>query len=226
MKIRWIIVGLTVVGVLSAAMACADMRYVTDQLVITLREGMGNNYRVIKTLRTDTGMEVLSEQGKYLHIRLSDGTEGYALGQYISKKTPKSVTIVQLRDEVAVLKEKLAAQNQVVTTAQEGAASLQQQFNEASQALNISEDLLETTKAELLDLQLKAENVVMIDEERQLVKKELGIAIEELERLRQDNDAMLKTAMIKWFLAGAGVLFFGWIAGKFSRKKKRGLGSF
>lgn len=226
MKICWMIIGLTVAGVLSAAIACADTRYVTDQLVITLREGMGNKYRVIKTLRTDTGMEVLSAQGKYLHVQVKDGTEGYVLVQYISKKTPKTVIIAQLRDEMAVLKEKLAAQNQLVVTAQGGAATLQQQFSEVSQALNISEDLLETTKAELLELQLKAENVVMIDEERQLVKKELGIALEELEHLRQDNNAMLNTAMIKWFLAGGGVLFLGWIAGKFSRKKKRGLGSF
>lgn len=226
MKIRWMIIGLTFASVLSATVACADTRYVTDQLVITMREGMGNQYRVIKTLRTDTSMEVLSEQGKYLYVRVNDGTEGYVLVQYISKKTPKTVSIAQLRDEVAVLKKRLVAQDQAVATAQGGAANLQQQFSETSQALKISEDLLETTKVELLDLQLKAENVVMIDEERQLVKKELSVAREELERLRQDNDAMLKTAMIKWFLAGGGVLFLGWIAGKFSRKKKRGLGSF
>jgi len=29
--------------------------------------------------------------------------------------------------------------------------------------------------------------------------------------------------VIRWFLAGAGVLFFGWILGKASRKKQRGL---
>ena len=220
------IIGLICASTLYAAVACADTRYVTDQLVITMREGMGNKYRVIKTLRTDTSMEVLAVQGKYLHIRVKDGTEGYVLVQYISKKIPKTVLIAQLRDEVAALKKQQQEQDRVVATAQGGAATLQQQFSEVSQALTISEDLLETTKVELLDLQLRAENVVMIDEERQLVKKELSVAREELEFLRQDNNVMLNTAMIKWFLAGGSVLFLGWVAGKFSRKKKRGLGSF
>ncbi|OQY20461.1 MAG: hypothetical protein B6I36_00810 [Desulfobacteraceae bacterium 4572_35.1] len=219
MKMRFIVMALFLelffLGMLTSAVAAPDTRYVSDQLVITLREGMGNQFRVIRTLKTDTSMEVLSAQGQYLYVKLSDGTQGYVLKQYVSRATPKSFTIKRLQNELAQLQPQLKGQNE-----------LQQQLVEAKKTVAMTEQLLESTKVELKDLQVKAENVMLIDEERQRLKEELGAANGELTQLRNDNAAMLKTAMIKWFVAGGGVLFLGWVAGKFSRKKKRGLGSF
>lgn len=215
MRIPFMAMFILLVAIFSVGSACAETRYVSDQLVITLREGMGNQFRVTKTLKTDTPMEVLSTQGRYLYVKLADGTQGYVLKQYVSRATPKSVTIKQLQTKLARLQPQLAAQNQ-----------LEQQLSETQKELADKVQLLEKNQKELKDLQVKAENVVLIDKERQRLKQELGTANEELTQLRQDNDAMLKTAMIKWFVAGGGVLFLGWVAGKFSRKKKRGLGSF
>ncbi len=226
MSLRRIIIACVCVTVLSAGVASADTRYVSDQLVITLREGMSNQYRVIRALKTDTAIEVLSEQDNYLYVQLADGTKGYVLKQYIVKKTPNSLRIKQLSGDVEVLQNTKAKQTQLAEQTQSELVVLRQQLTEAKNALTINEELLNNTQSELSDLQMKAENVVLIDQERQRLKTELSAATTEVESLRQDNNAMLKTAMIKWFLAGAGVLFFGWVAGKFSRKKKRGLGSF
>ncbi|MDY0190976.1 MAG: TIGR04211 family SH3 domain-containing protein [Desulfuromonas sp.] len=226
MRLGWIMIVVACGAVLSAGVASADTRYVSDQLVITLREGMSNKYRVIKTLKTDTAMEVLAEQDNYLYVQLTDGTKGYVLKQYISKKTPNSQRVKQLVDELAALQASQSQQAQLTEQVQSEAAMLRNQLNEANSALTLNEELLNNTKNELNELQIKAENVVLIDEERQRLKTELSAVNDELESLRHDNNEMLKTAMIKWFVAGAGVLFVGWVAGKFSRKKKRGLGSY
>lgn len=226
MSLRWMMIVCACITVFSAGAVSADTRYVSDQLVITLREGMGNQYRVIKTLKTDTAMEVLSEQDKYLYVQLDDGTKGYVLKQYIINKVPNALRVKQLSEEVAALQTAKAKQTQLAERAQSEMLALQQQLTESRSALNLNEDLLNNTKNELSDLQMKAENVVLIDQERQRLKTELNAANTELESLRQDNNEMLKTAMIKWFVAGGGVLFVGWVAGKFSRKKKRGIGSF
>jgi len=226
MSLRWIIFVCLCVSVLSTSAAIAETRYVSDQLVITLREGMGNQYRVIKTLKTDTPMEVLSEKGRYLFVKLADGSEGYVLKQYIAKKMPTTLRVKKLSAEVEQLRQQQEQQQQLTQKTQAESAMLRQQLSEANSSLTLNEELLKNTKAELSDLQMKAENVLLIDQERQRLKGELSAATKELEQLRQDNKAMLNTAMIKWFVAGGGVLFIGWVAGKFSRKKKRSLGSF
>lgn len=226
MSLRWIMIACACVSVLSAGIASADTRYVSDQLVITLREGMSNQYRVIRTLKTDTAMEVLSEQDNYLYVQLDDGTKGYVLKQYIVKKVPNTLRIKQLSEEVDALQAAKTQQTQLAAENSAELLALRQQLAETKNALTITEEVLSNTKGELSDLQMKAENVVLIDQERQRLKTELSAAIDELESLRQDNNEMLKTAMIKWFVAGAGVLFVGWVAGKFSRKKKRGIGSY
>ena len=46
----------------------ADRRYVSDMLIITLRAGKGREYRVIKTLKTDTPVEVLEENEEFFWI--------------------------------------------------------------------------------------------------------------------------------------------------------------
>ncbi|MFC1827168.1 hypothetical protein ACFLZQ_04480, partial [Thermodesulfobacteriota bacterium] len=38
--------------------------------------------------------------------------------------------------------------------------------------------------------------------------------------LQEKNDEIADSRMIKWFLAGGGVFFFGWIIGRISRKKR------
>ena len=64
------------------AQALADQRYVTDQLVITLRAEAGEGARTLGSLRTGTPLVVLEEVGSFLRVRTDDGVEGYVLKQY------------------------------------------------------------------------------------------------------------------------------------------------
>lgn len=226
MNARWISVGLLSVMLLGATAAWADTRYVSDRLVITFREGMGNQFRVIKTLKTDERVEVLSEQDGYLHVRTDDGTEGYVLKQYISAKTPKSTIIASLRQQLQQTQQALEQQQAKAAQVAQDQGEAQTQVAELSQSLTMTEELLKTAQQSLNELRQKSENVVLIDQERQRLKKELGQVQAQLSELQQQNAAMLKTAMIKWFVAGGGVLFVGWVAGKFSRRKRRTLGGF
>ncbi|MCD6527370.1 MAG: TIGR04211 family SH3 domain-containing protein [Desulfuromonas sp.] len=226
MKARWQAVVLILMILFTASSAWSDTRYVSDRLVITLREGMGNQFKVSKTLKTDERMEVLSEQDNYLFVRMDDGTEGYVLKQYVSRNTPKTAVIAKVRQELEAFKAKLKKQTAVASVTGKEGAQMRLQLSETTQSLALTEELLENSQKALAELQQKAENVVLIDQERQRLKKELAVVNQELGQLQQDNAAMLKTAMIKWFLAGGGVLFIGWVAGKFSRKKRRSLGGF
>lgn len=210
---KYLITGL-VVPILTLALfsqsAVAETRYVADQLVITLRGGMGNEYSVLRTLRTDTPMEVLDEQGRYLHVRLDDGTEGYVLKQYVSSKRPKSERIKKLQAEVERLTTRIAEQEDVVAEVEQARAEaelLQQQLRAKTEEL-----------AEIREL---SDNALMLDEERKRLQRELDAAMDELSKLKKENRTMLSAVSVKWFLAGGGTLFVGWVMGKLSRRKKR-----
>jgi len=190
--------------------AAAETRYVADQLVITLREGMGNEYRVLRTLRTDTPLEVLEEQGRYLHVRLDDGTEGYVLKQYVSSKRPKSQRINELEAEVEHLTSQVAEHAEVVAEAEQARAEVK-----------LLQEQLHAKEEELAEIRELSDNALMLDKERKRLQRELDAAQKELNRLQKENRTMLSTVSVKWFLAGGGTLFAGWIMGKLSRRKKR-----
>ena len=66
----------------------------------------------------------------------------------------------------------------------------------------------------------QAENVIKIAQERdQLLQKNKKLTTG-IKELRNKNEKISDSRMIKWFLAGGGVFFFGWIIGKISRKKR------
>ncbi|MDY0292096.1 MAG: TIGR04211 family SH3 domain-containing protein [Desulfuromonadaceae bacterium] len=203
-----------VVCVLSLAFmpewVAADTRYVADQLVITLREGMGNEYRVKRTIKTDTRMEVLEEQGRYLRVRLNDGTEGYVLTQYVSTQRPKSQIIKELEAEVEGLRSQTEAQADAVADAEQMRAEVE-----------LLQQRVQRKEEELVEIRELSDNALMLDEERKRLKLELDAAQEELNMLREENRTILSTASTKWFLAGGGTLFVGWVMGKLSRRKKR-----
>ena len=64
--------------IISVGIVCAETQYVSDQLVITLREGQGNEYKIIKMLKTGTPLEIIEESELYLKVRTESGNENRA----------------------------------------------------------------------------------------------------------------------------------------------------
>ena len=212
-------------------LAEAETRYVGDELLITLRQGKSTNHKILKNLETGTPVEVLEEGQIYLKVRTNDGTEGYVLRQYISSRTPKAYRIEELETENTKL---LGNINELQKTNK----SLEKQLNEiqgksdqkiadlaaksSDTELNLEQALnnerIATEKYNTLVLQ--SGDIVKIVEERDQLRKENNKLKSGIEALQEKSEKIADLRMIKWFLAGAGVLFFGWIIGRISRKKR------
>jgi len=209
----------------------ADRRYVSDMLLITLRAGEGREYRVIKTLKTDTPVEVLEESEEYLRVRTDEGEEGWVAKQYISSEVPKSVIIGGLKEETSKL-------NTRIKELEKDQASLLEQFEVATQSHTVKVEELEKNasnrkkeasrlKIELAQITKKhntlidqSKNVVdLISEQKRLQAKNVNLD-KRVEHLQKENSDLRSTRRLQWFLVGGGVFFIGWIAGKVSRKKK------
>ena len=209
----------------------ADRRYVSDMLLITLRAGEGREYRVIKTLKTDTPVEVLEESEEYLRVRTDEGEEGWVAKQYISSEVPKSVIIGGLKEETSKL-------NTRIKELEKDQASLLEQFEVATQSHAVKVEELEKNasnrkkEASRLNIELaqitkkhntlidQSKNVVdLISEQKRLQAKNVNLDTR-VEHLQKENSDLRNTRRLQWFLVGGGVFFIGWIAGKVSRKKK------
>jgi SH3 domain protein len=212
--------------------AAAETRYVVDELVITLRLGKSPNHKILKNLKTGTPLEVLEDDDKtYIKVQTPDGTVGYVLRQYISSEIPKKQVIEKLEKRNSSLQKKIsnleATKGNLEKQLKTNEKNYNQKFSEISatsadlkqkleQALN-NERIASEKYTTLLT---QAENVVEIAAERdQLLQKNLKLEAD-VTMLVNENDELSDSRMVKWFLAGGGVLFFGWIIGKISRKKR------
>lgn len=212
------------IGLLLLALAGqvqAETRYVSDQLVLTLRSAPGNGGEIITHLRTDDGVEILEEQGDYARVRTTKGEEGFVQKHYLSKSPPKTETIARLEREVEQLQTRL-------NKYQSGAVGTEQELVELRSQRETLETDLNKTRQQLSAIQAKYDklladsgdlaNIIQERDQLQQTNQELQNAQAGLE---EENSRLLVNAIIKWFLAGGGVFFLGWAMGKISRKKRR-----
>jgi SH3 domain protein len=181
--------------------AHADRRYVSDRLIITLREAPGKDSAVLRTLRTDTPVEVLEESGQYLRVRTEEGEEGWVAAQYLSSEVPKLIIIAGLKKEIDRLKARI------------------KEFESGSNPLS---DQLDATKQRHLEkVKELEESAAEIIGERNRLRKENDRLHRDIEDLQKENARFKGTGKLRWFLAGAAVFCLGLIAGQVARRKKR-----
>lgn len=235
MKSFWRLAGsLLIVLTCWTATVWAETRYISDQLVVSLREQPQKGAATITYLKTDMSVEVLEEAGEYTKVQTKAGEIGYIHRKYLTAATPKKAIIKKLqqeRDRLAtktgeMKKQAATATSQSNKSQQELATQLddvRKQVKDLQKALASSQADLKQTSQSYQALQNDANNITAIIQERDQLRKtnhELSTAITSLD---EEVGELTKTWVIKWFLAGAGVLFFGWIIGKASGNRRRRL---
>jgi len=209
----------------------AETRYISDQLVISLREKPQNGAQSITYLKTDMAVEILEEDGEYIKVQTEAGEIGYIKQNYLTTTTPRSAVIKQLQQERDRLAAKAEEMQQQLTTAtsksnqsqQELATQLQAsrtQVGELQKELQETQATLTETTQAYQALQKNAKEVVEITNERDQLRMTNQELITTVTDLEDEVEGLAMTGIIKWFLAGAGVLVFGWLIGKSSGRRR------
>lgn len=96
-------------------MVQAETVYVTDRLFVSIREGQGNEFPVVKSVATGTELEALQRLGGFVLVREAGGAEGWIAERYLLDvapgKTELNATIKKLEianNEVTILNKRLA----------------------------------------------------------------------------------------------------------------------
>ena len=210
----------------------ADTRYVSDELIISVRDGQNQDDNVLGYIRTGTAVDVFEEKGRYLRIKTEDGLEGWVQTQYIISEKPNGRIVEDLRNEINDL-------NKKVESSKNGQGSLSDKLlvtkqiyevriRELEQEVNINQKNTAKAKSELIELNKKYKKLLSNSENtdeliRKLKKsKKLDSKLKtEINNLKKDSQSPLKSSIIQPFLAGAGVFIVGFILGGLARRKKR-----
>ncbi|MEH0022355.1 MAG: TIGR04211 family SH3 domain-containing protein [Desulfobacter sp.] len=224
----------TLLIILTVSSAHARQAYVSDMLILTFREGPGTNFPVIQTLRSNTPITILEEQDGFYKVTLTSGDQGWVDKQFVVFETPKAHMIEKLNREKADLenqlkilaetsaglKTRLAEQKttSVETTSELEAevVRLQQENKRLDARLTESQKAFDSLTEASKDITATLEqNKILVAANKKLTA--------DIARLENETTHLFRTGMIKWFLAGVGVLLLGWVIGQsVSSKRRRG----
>ncbi len=212
----------------------AKTAYVSDMLILTFREGPGNNFTVKQTLPSNTPLTILGEENGFYKVALETGEQGWVNKNFIMFDPPKALTIEKLTREKQALEKRIAAM--------EGRAGHAQEISEPSDAnaknktASLASELariktenktlshtLKQVNEELANLKKAAGNANHTLSENTQLKAENKKLLATIDRLENNGGSLFQGTMIKWFLSGFGVLITGWIIGRsVSSRKKSG----
>ena len=186
--------------------ASAEVRYVIDNLIITMRSGQSTQHQVLRTWPSSTKLEVIESGEKYSNVRGPDGTEGWVLNQYITPEPTARLLLATANKQLA----KLKAENKRLKTEfslvkdNEGTISKQQHKLKRESKKQMDE---------LTHLRRVAAKPLKLENENQRLKKELLRLESEHDLLQQENQMLGDSSDQEWFLNGAGVIILGIIIG-------------
>jgi SH3 domain protein len=187
--------------------------YVSDPKETPLRAGPGQNYKVIAAIPSGSPLEV-TKSAEWIQVRFvgpsGEIKDGWVQNTAVAAYPPESIFVKQLQTENAQINEKLISLEREKT-------DFFQREKDLAEKLKKSETAYESLKS-------GSTNYVKLKEEYDAAKATLVSAEENIQALIQENEDLKFSARIRWFIAGAIVLLFGWLLGWLtsrSEKKRR-----
>jgi SH3 domain protein len=188
---------------LITSQAIADTRYVSDELVITLRTGPSTQHQILKTLRSGTSLEVFESSnengGNYSRVRTAGGTEGWVLTRYLTDTPIARDRLQSALQEVDRLKE----QN---STLQSRLAELKTEKDTILQERDRLGEQLKSIDGELTAIRRVADQPLKIDKENRRLLSRVTTLDNELALLKNENEMLRDHSQRDWFITGAGVV--------------------
>ncbi len=207
---------------LLAGLIHAEERYISDTIVVSLREGPGPQYNVIKTLQTGQSFEVLETRNGFIRVRIKDGSTGWLQDQFTSLQ-PSSGTRKPMApdgDIASPAKKKEQPPATTVDSQPRKETTEPATIDESAEVKGLQAELAKMTK-QFNELEYAAQNVLQIEAENDRLKKELATVQEGFAELKQTNAKLASREEIYWFLAGSGVFFLGMMLGRISFRRQR-----
>ena len=181
-----------------------NTRWVTDELSITMRSGPGNDYRIIRSVKSGTRVEVLEvdQANGFSRVTMGNNREGWVVSRYLAAEpgskeqlAEAQSRIVELTDDSQPLQQKLAG--------------LQQANNELEQRVTRLAEKNSGLEKELKHLKNISADAINIDQNNQKLVSRNQVLQNDIDILRAENERLSDKSDMEWFLNGVFAVAFG-----------------
>lgn len=220
---------LSICGGLAAAWA--ETRYVSDMLIISLREGQDDESPSIGYIKSDTPVEVIEENDDFVLVKTPEDLTGWVKKRFLVSEKPKTLVIEEqrqriqdLEDKIILLQQNPSASEDIDPTQTQAyekkIQELQNGLNSEKQHVVKLEDELARANVSYQQLMEKQKQAPQAQGELQALKQKNSELLMALQQAEQTATPTFFTGNIKWFLSGAGVLLLGFVIGRSLRRKR------
>jgi len=196
----------------------ATNTYVTDSFRITLRTGPSSGNKIIAMPESGTSVQILDSEGDWSQIRILEGKmsgkEGWVLSRYLMTRLPWEKQLGLLENGTKKLKEKMPLVENKLEETLHREKNLIIKLRDTSKALD-------TLQGEYASLKQGSADYLKLKEKYDETHSALKTAQEKVRKLAEENKIMRSSQGLRWFLAGALVLFFGLIIGIIVGKRQK-----
>jgi len=183
-------------------------RYISDTLLVPLRAGTGNNYRIVhRGLPSGTQLQLLEEVeddsgNAWSHVRTPGGLEGWVRNQHLLEEPTAALKLAQLNRRMSQLD---GNQRQLLDNNEELEASNSQLQEQLTELQDTYQDL-QQQHSRLQDL---SANAVTLNEEHKALSESYQLLQTRIEVLQTENERLQNNRRYREWIMGAGILFFG-----------------
>ncbi|MEJ2591002.1 MAG: TIGR04211 family SH3 domain-containing protein [Candidatus Thiodiazotropha sp.] len=149
------ILGLILAG--CSFIACAETRYVTDELQLSLYEQINSQGKLLQRLSSGTEVELLETEGLYAHVRTLDGVEGWTKAGFLISDKPARAQLNDMQAENQTLQQRLDETNQQLDASKAELAKVMDNEGQAYAELTQRLDAAEKAAATVDELQRENE---------------------------------------------------------------------
>jgi SH3 domain protein len=199
---------------LMAAPVHSETRYVKDDIQVMVRTDPGARRKIVAMPMSGTRVEVLETEGGWSKVRLPDNNEGWMLSHYLDPGPPNKAVIATLKRENEALRQR-------VKTLVEENPRLKNERKNLQRALSEQTKTAEALKGSYETLKRESSEFLALKASHEKVSKDLAARTQRQGELEEKVKDLQNTRTLRWFLAGAGVLFVGFIVGFMTRRPKR-----
>jgi SH3 domain protein len=191
----------------------ATTMYVNDIVEITLRTGQSLEHKILSFLQSGQQLEVLEMNDQWAHVRTSNGKDGWVLSRYLTPEPTSKIKLDRLEEKQKSVLEQNA------TLLQEN-QQLKGENKKLSTALSSTDKGLDKVRTEYETLKSESGEFLAMKAKYEKTASRLDEETRKASQLEEQVAKLTRSYAIKWFLAGSGVLLFGFIVG-FSLKRQR-----
>ena len=203
------------IGIICAVIPVqAKSMYVTDIVKVTLRTGPSIQNKIIRMVESGQKVEVLESGQEWNLVRLDDGKEGWILKRYLIANETNKLKLERLDSEHLDVKAKFKI------LIQEN-AKLKSDNTKLGSALATTEKALEEVRNDYESLKSSSTEFLTLKSNFEKTSTQLSEQTKRADDLEEKVNKLAFSNYIRWFLAGSGVLFVGFILGFITKRPRR-----